>query len=289
LSYWLRYLKTSIEIGFELNRREEPIVLGVVRTDGLNCAAATRSVERLLTAEEVYRRNRLKVPASQYRMVLVRWLVRQCLTQLSGMSETAWRFEYSPTGKPTAVSGEGESERRWQVSLSHCNTLLAAVVHPWLPLGIDVEHRDRNLSDGIIEFACTSAEQRELNRIRKDERQRAMLQVWTFKEAIAKCCDRVGLANLTKICSADLSRSQGAFVQASLWQSIFWDPTRFLASAIDSDPNHFVTLAIDQTGFDSNVRDRNSSPPEQPRAEPPAPWNVNVIDFTERVSRLGDD
>lgn len=226
------------------------VSIGTLRLSDLDLEMATSFATPGLTSEEHDRLQRLKVRSAQQKFVLARWLVRYLLDRELPQHKGGWIFVYSNTGKPTAI--HARSGLAMQISLSHCDGLVAAAIHPSLQVGVDTEHSNRKTSDGLIEFACTEAEQRLIFALPESQQSQTMIRFWTVKEAVAKACDRVGLANLTKICGSELSfddeiraaECDSELCIDSQLCSMLWDTQPFKIASRLLDDGHFCTLAV---------------------------------------------
>jgi len=83
-------------------------------------------------------------------------------------------------GKPTVLGADAV-----QVSLSHCNGLVAVAVAQRHPVGVDVEQVTPRVA-GIVEPALTAAEHAVLRTLPADRQADAATRYWVRKEAVLK-------------------------------------------------------------------------------------------------------
>jgi malonyl CoA-acyl carrier protein transacylase/phosphopantetheinyl transferase len=113
--------------------------------------------------------------------------VRRCLLARYGRKWAApdVRIETAEAGKPRP---EGEWRKRcgarMDISITHTPDMVVAAAAPNAFIGIDVERRDRELSDGFIAAAFSPHEQ-ELA-AETGEGPTALIRIWCAKEALAK-------------------------------------------------------------------------------------------------------
>jgi 4'-phosphopantetheinyl transferase len=111
-------------------------------------------------------------------------LVRSVLSHYAPIAPQDWEFEYTAKGKPFVASRLGLSYL--QFSHSHANEVVACVVTPMHPVGVDVESADRDVDVKIARHCLSSAELRLFTDMDLAEQQTLLMRHWTLKEAYSK-------------------------------------------------------------------------------------------------------
>jgi phosphopantetheine--protein transferase-like protein len=150
--------------------------------------------------------------------------VRRCLLARYGRKWAAAdiRIETDEAGKPRP---QGEWRRycgaRMDVSITHTADRIVAAVAPNACLGIDIERRDRAISDEFAAAAFSPAEQEIA--AESGESATALFRFWCAKEALAKALGtglRYGASDLT-VLSFDHRRGRIAMQPTRLWLQAF--------------------------------------------------------------------
>jgi 4'-phosphopantetheinyl transferase len=137
----------------------------------------------LLTDEERERVGRFRRPADAASFAAGRALVRLALAERVGVApgelvfDTWCELHASPHGKPRLV--EPEAELDFSLSRAGARLLLAIAS---VPVGVDVERRDRDVEADVARIAFADDERAEL----EDADHDAFLACWTRKEAVLK-------------------------------------------------------------------------------------------------------
>lgn len=137
-----------------------------------------------LAEDELARAERYRVPHHQYQFISTRGILRRLLSHYVGEPADNLRFENNLQGKPTLAD---PSSLSLQFNVSHTSgmALLAFTVEH--TVGIDVETRDRTISDQDIAKRYFSArESAYLSTLSPDHRTQEFLTYWTCKEAYLK-------------------------------------------------------------------------------------------------------
>lgn len=134
----------------------------------------------LIDAEEAGRAARYLREDQQARARASRALLRSCLAPLVGRSPEMLSFEIGPHGKPSLRGGP-------EFSVSHSTDRFLVAVSERGEIGVDVElpATPRNL-DAAARFALSPDEAAALAALAETVRARAMLRIWTAKEAALK-------------------------------------------------------------------------------------------------------
>ncbi|MGY0061526.1 4'-phosphopantetheinyl transferase family protein [Streptomyces sp. LZ34] len=127
-------------------------------------------------------------PAARGRFVASRLLLKHLVAAVSGATPEAVCLAYEPGGRPYASCvGTG----RVEVSLSHTGELLVAGVSRRGRIGVDVEAAGRPMRYADVgRRLCAPAERAALAGLAEPERERALLRLWTLKEAYTKALGR---------------------------------------------------------------------------------------------------
>ncbi|GAB5905393.1 4'-phosphopantetheinyl transferase family protein [Mycobacteroides chelonae] len=109
-------------------------------------------------------------------------------------------------GRPSFVVRGSRCSRVVDANLSHTRGSAVMAVSTRGPVGVDVEAQDRNLDNANFARAiCHDEELVEYERARPTERQRLLLELWTWKEATTKAMG-TGLRTAFPSLHADIRR-----------------------------------------------------------------------------------
>lgn len=142
---------------------------------------ATEGDTALLSGDERARARRLRSAAKRARFVAGRTVLRRLLETYTGSPARVLRFHYNPHGKP-ALPGKGLA-----FNFSHTENLALLAVAADREVGIDIEHRDRNIHVGLLaRHILTPQEAAAFGRMPPARRRADLLATWTRKEAYVK-------------------------------------------------------------------------------------------------------
>ena len=119
-------------------------------------------LKKRLTADEIVKVERYRMPSSQIQALYVRNYLRKVLSSYSDLMPEAWRFEYGEKGKPSLIEIQ-QIETGLNFNISHSKEhLLIAVCQregKSLQLGVDIEHaRSSTNIDSIMKHYCSDTE-----------------------------------------------------------------------------------------------------------------------------------
>jgi 4'-phosphopantetheinyl transferase len=161
-----------------------PGLIHIWRIDLQHAALLERGV-RLLSPDEAQRARRLRFEQHRHRFMAGRSAMRLLLGGYTGRDPAALRFRYGPHGKPALPAGDAAPDIRFNFSNSGRHALLAVAVDR--ELGIDLENRRREINlPGLVRHILNDAEAGLFERLPEAVRHRAMLTIWTRKEAWIK-------------------------------------------------------------------------------------------------------
>eukprot|EP00268_Persea_americana_P043956 TRINITY_DN4434_c0_g1_i10.p1 TRINITY_DN4434_c0_g1~~TRINITY_DN4434_c0_g1_i10.p1 ORF type:complete len:321 (-),score=57.22 TRINITY_DN4434_c0_g1_i10:891-1853(-) len=141
---------------------------------------------------------RMKGDKLQKRALLARVLVRTTLARYtnSQVSPSAFNFRKNLFGKPEVLWQHYEN---WEppplhFNLSHTSSLIACGVAVDIPIGVDVEEKQRRLRSDILSFARRYFSRHEVEFLHNisdpDIRRQEFIKLWTLKEAYVKALGR---------------------------------------------------------------------------------------------------
>lgn len=143
---------------------------------------AAQAAMRLLSEDELARRQRFKFDRQQREYLATHALARTALSHSGSLPPEAWRFQLNAYGKPSI-----EAECGLRFNLSNSKDLVVCLVSEGAEVGVDVEPRERAAS--ILEVAprmFSPQELAQLAALREEERPERALRLWTLKEAYIK-------------------------------------------------------------------------------------------------------
>ena len=165
-------------------------------------------LKQTLTADEIAKVERYRVPSSQVQALYVRNYLRKVLSSYSDLMPEAWRFEYGEKGKPSLVA-EQQLKTGLNFNISHSKEhLLIAVCQiegKQVQLGVDIEHaRSSTNIDSIMKHYFSDKELADLLELSKEEQRERFFDLWALKESYIKATGH-GLATSLRSFSFEFS------------------------------------------------------------------------------------
>jgi 4'-phosphopantetheinyl transferase len=152
--------------------------------DGI-AAGEKEPMLELLSADERARYEAFQVPSASVQFLVAHVLVRCALSHYRNVAPQRWRFDRNSHGRPFIVEEPGI--RDLYFSITHTEGLVACAVGSIPLLGIDAEHRQREISiEEIAASVLTREEKRCLDMLAGAERRDRFLALWTLKEGYLK-------------------------------------------------------------------------------------------------------
>jgi len=145
----------------------------------------------------------ISLVADRKRFVAGRYLLRRALSQVLQEDPASFAFRVNPEGKPLLLNGPCglSSEAPLDFNISHSAHAVAAVVSTEGRVGLDLE-LSQPLNIESIEAAFSQKELASLNSLPPSEREKACLEAWTEKEAVAKllgCVDKLDFNSMPRV------------------------------------------------------------------------------------------
>ncbi|NOJ04134.1 4'-phosphopantetheinyl transferase superfamily protein [Vibrio splendidus] len=161
-----------------------------------------------LTADEIAKVERYRMPSSQTQALYVRNYLRAILSRYSCLPPEKWRFEYGEKGKPSLIEKQ-QIETGLNFNISHSKEhLLIAVCQKegkQVQLGVDIEHaRSSTNIDSIMKHYFSDKELTDLLKLNKEEQRERFFDLWALKESYIKATGK-GLATSLRSFSFDFS------------------------------------------------------------------------------------
>jgi 4'-phosphopantetheinyl transferase len=142
-----------------------------------------------LSADELARAKRLRLPADRHRFIASRGALRQILSGYLNTEAQRLRFRYGPHGKPS-LAGPAEpcplEQPPLHFSLSHSADLALVAVSRGRRVGVDVERVCADVSSEVVARCFSRREQDELQSLPAHIQHLAFFDCWTRKEAYLK-------------------------------------------------------------------------------------------------------
>ncbi|MCW4446069.1 4'-phosphopantetheinyl transferase superfamily protein [Vibrio splendidus] len=165
-------------------------------------------LKKRLTADEIAKVERYRMPSSQIQALYVRNYLRKVLSRYSDLMPEAWRFEYGEKGKPSLVV-EQQLKTGLNFNISHSKEhLLIAVCQiegKQVQLGVDIEHaRSSTNIDSIMKHYFSDKELADLLELSKEEQRERFFDLWALKESYIKATGK-GLATSLRSFSFEFS------------------------------------------------------------------------------------
>ncbi|MEZ9438880.1 4'-phosphopantetheinyl transferase family protein [Vibrio atlanticus] len=188
-------------------------------------------LKKRLTADEIAKVERYRMPSSQIQALYVRNYLRKVLSSYSNLMPEAWRFEYGEKGKPRLIEKQQiETGLNFNISHSKENLLIAVCQREGklLQLGVDIEHaRSSTNIDSIMKHYFSDTELTDLLELSKEEQRERFFDLWALKESYIKATGK-GLATSLRSFSFDFSNltEQTLSLHASDFQPNLQDEIR---------------------------------------------------------------
>ncbi|WP_061019600.1 4'-phosphopantetheinyl transferase family protein [Vibrio splendidus] len=189
-------------------------------------------LKKRLTADEIAKVERYRMPSSQIQALYVRNYLRKVLSSYSDLMPEAWCFEYGEKGKPRLIEKQ-QIETGLNFNISHSKEhLLVAVCQregKRVQLGVDIEHaRSSTNIDSIMKHYFSDMELADLLKLSKELQRERFFDLWALKESYIKATGR-GLATSLRSFSFDFSNltEQTLPIHPSNFQPKLQDEIRF--------------------------------------------------------------
>ena len=143
---------------------------------------ALLDLEALLSPEELVRAGRFGTVTLRERYVAGRGTLRLLLGTALGRAPEKITIQRGPRGRPQL-----EDAKRLDFNVTHTAGVALVGVCAKGRIGVDIEHRDRDVNvAGVSRKFMSPREQAALAELEPDVRRRALLRLWTCKEAMSK-------------------------------------------------------------------------------------------------------
>ncbi|MEZ9189684.1 4'-phosphopantetheinyl transferase superfamily protein [Vibrio sp. 10N.286.52.F8] len=189
---------------------ENPIVdLWLCSLSNLRDDVGSKShLKQTLTADEIAKVERYRMPSSQIQALYVRNYLREVLSIYSDLTAEEWRFEYGEKGKPSLIA-EQQHKTGLNFNISHSQDhLLIAVCRTKgqpLQLGVDIEHaRSSTNIAAIMKHYFSEFEINDLLELDEVSQRERFFDLWALKESYIKATGK-GLATSLRSFSFDFS------------------------------------------------------------------------------------
>ena len=126
---------------------------------------------------------RLRLAADRGRFLASRVLLRCARSRCAPVPTRAWRFARLATGAWRILA---PAETTLRFSIAHTDGVAVVAVRRGAAVGVDVESLDRPLPPEALAAVLTAAEKTALSALPSADRGRALVTLWTAKEAYAK-------------------------------------------------------------------------------------------------------
>lgn len=139
----------------------------------------------ILTTDELLRADRFHFRADRDRFTITRGILRTLLGEYAGMAPRALHFSLNPWGKPRLRSGENREQIDFNVS--HSGDYALMVFGIAIDVGIDIEFLGSQTNAmELADLILSPSEKLYFRDIPEEARAKALLRIWTRKEALTK-------------------------------------------------------------------------------------------------------
>lgn len=144
--------------------------------------AQVRAMAESLSDAETARAARFGRPDLRDRYIVGRATLRMLLAHRLGLAPADVVIRRGVRGRPFTDQGPD-----LDFNVSHTGGVALFGITTGRRIGVDIEHGERVLNvDGVARKFMSSREQRQLQELAADDRRRALLRLWTCKEAMSK-------------------------------------------------------------------------------------------------------
>jgi 4'-phosphopantetheinyl transferase len=165
-------------------------------------------------------------------------MVRKVLSRYVDAPPESLRFSRGGQGKPALIGTPNCVE----FNLTHTRGLAVLAVSLSRAVGIDAERGDRSINEALAERIFSDTERRDLSELPAAARARAMVRLWTLKEAYVKALG-VGLSRSVWELTFRLSETGPPRFDPA--PSIDGDPGRWGFVEVHSRRPYVVSLAVE--------------------------------------------
>ncbi|MFO1302812.1 MAG: 4'-phosphopantetheinyl transferase superfamily protein [Burkholderiales bacterium] len=205
-----------------------------VWTAGLERSAGdVEALERALAADERARAARFGRPDLRDRYVVGRATLRAILGEALGVPPASVPIMRGRRGRPMVPGGAID------FNVSHTRGTAVFCVSRSVRVGIDIEHRDRDVNvEGVARKFMSERERSMLDGLAGDDRRQALLRLWTCKEAMSKATGDALAAPFRRL---DVELAPAPALAAG---PAPYDPRRWRLVPVDVPGGYLTTVAV---------------------------------------------
>jgi 4'-phosphopantetheinyl transferase len=234
--------------GFEAMLQPDEVHIWSIVVDRLPDSAHVPAQLEVLSDAERDRMDRFRRPIDRRMYGISHVLLRMVLARYESVPPELLRFSRGAHGKPALVDSPGSMGVEF--NLSHARGLAVVAVARGRAVGIDAERGDRSIGALLASRIFSPSERTGLDGMSPDDRARAMVRLWTLKEAYVKALG-VGLS----LSVADLSfgiaeEKTPRFEPVSTLEH---DPARWSFFELGDLCPFVASIAVENPGGDSLV------------------------------------
>ena len=173
----------------------DEVHIWTLRTESVRKPTGLAHFETVLSAEELSRYRRFRVPEAAHRYLVSHAMLRSVLSHYAEIAPSQWRFVYGRHGRPEIGNPAAPPLR---FNLTHTEGLAACVVSCEHSCGIDTERlSERHDPVRIARKMFSDREYRQLHRLSGRARLEYFYERWTLREAYVKALG-IGLSFPTR-------------------------------------------------------------------------------------------
>ncbi len=188
-------------------------------------AGDVSALESILSVNELAYASKSKSDFMRKRRILSRGLLREKLSQITGVAPAAVPLAIMPGGKPY-LNGLPACPVRFSVACSLCWIIQAFCEVG--DIGVDLEYvNPGQMTDGTVSYIMTDGQRLEWEALPQEQREAAFFRRWVCMESVLKAagCGLQGLSSLR------LEKPDSAWCQDRWWQvSELTAPPEFMAA-----------------------------------------------------------
>jgi 4'-phosphopantetheinyl transferase len=209
----------------------------------LNASPAhIETLRQVLSAEEIARAERFRLPKLRDHFITARGVLRTLLASYLHVEPASVAFCYQPQGKP-AIDAKVHPQSI-QFNLSHSGDWVLYAVTLQRAVGIDIEsHRLTRDLNGIVNRFFSPGERAAMAALPDEQRPTAFFRYWTVKEAYLKACG-TGLASPLDQFEVTLSSNAAPVIHEANGNAVQWS-----CQELPSEPDYNAAVVAEGSGW----------------------------------------
>lgn len=198
-------------------------------------------LKRVLSKEELLRSQKFKVKKVQEEFIVGRGILKKILGRYLNRSANEIELDYEAMGKPKLTENLQNICPEIAFNLSHSHGFALYGITSNAYLGVDIEHRDRELNfEELAHRFLSPTEALEIKNAQELDKKKCFYTIWTKKEALLKALG-VGLHS-----PLNQFTVSGKLKEESVFLPFNSKPMKWFVLSFDYDVNFSISIATNQ-------------------------------------------